>query len=552
MVKRLAVLCLISALLCGIMVNAVETGEGEEHRLLGDSVYHPIMRLCATPLADAAYRIGNGPGSLIVPDTLHNGLSFGQLCSLSAADDLARDRFHERGRTVLHQLSRLTAERIAAVWQIVSVDATDTICYRIASGRNSSQNVLSSYLLHHLMALRLAGRTADGVLSEQQGLLRALSWEAAAQGFLVDAFSSGHLLVDQQDPWWRWQRRNRIEAHHYHRDQGVYVINSRGDVWRTYGDRLMHWHAPAYRAVVQAGRSSLQEVLAVFFLMSGFGLPEQLSSWLDSMALEILPQQWVSSWLFQRAGADYYATLRLPTLLLLPMPVSATWSVRTQERDEYGVRRHHHFPQLSDPGLHDPDLSGIDTEFLYPRSAVPEWMIPVPLRGDLPRPVDSLIKNDPDWASVRWVQNRYALPSYKGALVHLGGQVTSVNGAWRSGALLGLGYGFWDDLIVVKNVSVSAVLQNSAIEWGKLLLVPSVGGGLATGSGRIKALRFETGLAIDLSSDGHGIGSMAAIGIDSRVYALRFTNAGISWRLKYQWFNLKGLRHGPCLELLLH
>ncbi len=552
MMKRVAALCLTASLFWGIGIINVQAWERNEHRLLGDSVYYPIMRQCATPLADTAFLVGEGVGSFALPHSLWNGHTFGQLCALQAADDFVRDRFHERGQTILEQLRRLTAERIATAWQHASAMSTDTDNSAAEAHHLQARNVVSAYLVHHLMALRLAGHRAGPDLSEQQVLVSALQWEVIAQGYLADAFSSGHLLVPLSGPLAWLQRRNSIEAHNYHRNQGVYVVNSRGDVWQTFGDRLLHWYAPTYRAVLEACRYSLREVLVVFYQTSTCTMPRELEFWLDSIVPDLSPRQLVSSWLSERDGADYYATLRMPTLLLLPMPTAATWSFRTPNRDEHGIRRHRHFPQLHEEGLHDPDLTNIDREFLYHRSGVPDWLIPEPFRDNPPVHPDSLIKKHPDWASVRWIQNRYAPPSYKGVLVHIGGQVTCQSGSWRTGSLLGIGYGLWDDLILLKNISFSAVILPSVHEPRRLLLVPSVGGGLAIGSGRLKALRVEGGLAIGLRSEYDDIGGMLAVGIDSRTYALRFTNAGITWRLKYQWFHLNRLLHGPSLELILH
>ena len=119
--------------------------------------------------------------------------------------------------------------------------------------------------------------------------------------------------------------------------------------------------------------------------------------------------------------------------------------------------------------------------------------------------------------------------------------------------MFAIGYGLWDDLILFKNVSIGVAMASSITESGRLLLVPSVGGGLTIPAiNWLKALRLEEGIAIRLESGRDKTGGMFAIGLDSRVFPLRFTNAGITCRLKYQWFYLDRTRHGPCFELILH
>jgi len=547
---------IIALLTWGVGISNTLAWEENEHQLLCDSAYQATMRCYTSPLDDTAFLVGSETINFALPNTLWNRHTFGQMCALEASGDFAPHRFHEPGRTTLEQLRPLTACRIALAWQDVSgieINAAGSVAVRPTSEAYHLQarNVVCAYLLHHLMALRIAGYQESSDLTEQETLLSALRWEAIAQGYLADAFSSGHLLVPHSGPFARLQKRNNVEAHNYFRNQGVYVMNSRGYVWQTFGDRLLHWHAPTYRAVLEACQYSLREVLVVFYQAGEYEMPEELTSWLDSVAPGISPRELVSSWLGDRDGAEYYATLRMPTLLLIPMPITATWSHRTQDQDEHGIRRHHHYPQLRHQGLHDPGLTGEEAEFLYSRTAVPDWLIPAPYLTAPPVHPDSFIKKDPDWASVRWVQNRYAPPSYKGTLIHFGGQVTFRGREGRAGGLVGLGYGLWDDLILLRNVSFSATILPSVHEPRRVLLVPSFGGGFPLGFGRLKALRSEGGLAIGLRSEFDDIGSMLGIGIDSRVWPLRLTNAGITWRLKYQWFYLDRLLKGPSLELIL-
>jgi hypothetical protein len=233
------------------------------------------------------------------------------------------------------------------------------------------------------------------------------------------------------------------------------------------------------------------------------------------------------------------------------MPVAATWSVRTDERDPHGIRVHHHYPQLREDGLHDPDLTDIDIEFLYPRSTMPEWMVPEPLRSGKSENATRLIKNDPDWASVRWVQERVVAPSSKGLLVHFGGQLFVDTDKTRHCGMVGLGYGIWDDLLLIKDVSISAMLMPSFYEPNHQLLVLSGGLGLdLPGDGVMQRLRFDIGPVFGLSSEFHDVGTALALGLDTRVLRTPFGDAGITWRVKYQWFNLDQSVSGPALEMI--
>jgi hypothetical protein len=294
------------------------------------------------------------------------------------------------------------------------------------------------------------------------------------------------------------------------------------------------------------------ELLVVFFHSGPLKMPKTLKSWLHSIAPDQPVEQVVSAWLESKNGDEYYVTDRMPSLMLLPMPVAATWSFRTNVIDTHGICKRYHYSQLREEGLHDPDLNGIDEKFLYPRTSMPDWMVPEPFRREPGATPNELIRSHPDWASVRWIQIRYAPPSYKGILLHLGGQLTLNGGDSRVASMVGVGYGFWDDLILLKNVSASLSLLPSVHEPERTLLVPTAGFGLAFSPIEyLKALHVEAGLAVGLNSEYDDVGSVFAAGLDSRVLPLGFTNAGITCRLKYQWFGFDPTLHGPSLELIL-
>jgi hypothetical protein len=46
----------------------------------------------------------------------------------------------------------------------------------------------------------------------------------------------------------------------------------------------------------------------------------------------------------------------MPSLLYIPMPVGAAWSVRTDMKDKYGIYIRRNYPQFIENNFHDPDL----------------------------------------------------------------------------------------------------------------------------------------------------------------------------------------------------
>jgi hypothetical protein len=490
------------------------------------------MRQCAASVEDTIYILGSGAKTVHIRAAAASSESFGDRVAAFAGNDFARDRYHWHGRTILQQLGEYTRS---------GPDDFDS----------SEANVISAYLRYHLLALQdalAAGESQDDLSAKLADVLRI---EARAQGYLADAFSAGHILSRKRVLVEGWQKRNRIEAHHFHRDRGVYVINARGDCWQTFGDGLLHWYQPTYRMVLKACQTSLKEVLLVFCVSAGLEVPDTLTEWLSTIAPGLSPAEVATKWMSGHDGAAYYKDVRLPSLMLLPMPVAASWRFRTGVVDEDGELRKHHYPQLKENGLHDPELDNIDVEFLYSKSAVPSWMVPEPLRSGSVAAAHALIRSNPDWTSVRWVQRRNAPPSYKGLLIHLGGQMTVGSDDTRLGGSVGIGYGFWDDLLLVKNVSVSASLLPSFHRPDERLVVLAGGGGLdLPGEGIIKVMRLDIGPALLQTEDATYLGSMLALGVDTRVFPLRFTNAGITLRARYQWFNLDQSVSGPAVELV--
>jgi hypothetical protein len=519
-------------LLLGWNATTSRAWDKEEHRSLADSVFVEVMHECASSDDSAGFVLIASDDTVTISRTAWNGATFGERTALHAADDFASAHFHERGKTIPEQLA-------------------STLSGSSGSHRKP-HNAAAAFLTEHLQALRLAAQATDADTDVAEILRWALERESVAQGYLADAFAAGHILSYREGLLTSLARRNRKEAHDYHRDRGVYVINGRGEVWQTFGDGLLYWYPPTYHPIFEACTTSLRELLVTWYLSHGATLPDTLTRWLEGVVPGRPVQESVARWLSDATGPEHYTNYRMPSLMYLPMPVAAAWSFRTDSLDQHGVRIRHNYPQLREAGLHDPDTEGLDADFLYARASVPDWMIPEPLQGASSGGADRLIKSEPDWTSVRFTQERTAPPSYKGLLVMMGGQLTVCEGQSRLGGSLGLGYGIFDDLLLVKNVSVATTFMPSFHEVNHRLLTVTAGLGVdLPGNGWPKALRLEGGGAFGLGKDFDDFGPVFAIGLDSKVIPLGFTYAGISWRLQYQWFSLDRPVSGPALTFIL-
>jgi hypothetical protein len=117
----------------------------------------------------------------------------------------------------------------------------------------------------------------------------------------------------------------------------------------------------------------------------------------------------------------------------------------------------------------------------------------------------------------------------------------------------GIGYGLYDDLILLKNVSGDLSVQGVAGEGDPWVVTLSVGGGFTFPVvPLIRALHLEGGPALVGHSSGTKVRGMTALGIDSRVFPLGFTQAGVTVRVKYVTL-LGDLKvRGLGFELILH
>jgi hypothetical protein len=532
------ILCLSVASLGNVLA-----WEKEEHRVVADKALAALL---------AEWNL------VSLKTKLTQEIKFGESCAQHAGPDSSAARHQRRGKTILEQLRPLSASLLEKVWdehrQTISSAAhkTTDVLSPAFSAEQPDQNVIVNYLLHHMIALRFAKISGEKKDRKDEVLYRALLYEARALSYLMDSFAAGHLLVTAGDSLFGLHPINNKTAYSFYRNEGVYVINSEGDVWQTFGNKILQWHAPTYRKVMDACMMSLRELFLVYYVSDDEAeIPEQLERWGQSVASGLSLEELVSQWTSTREGVEYYSVLKMPTLLLLPMPVSATWSVRTDERDEHDIFRRHNYPQLRDLGFHDPDLHGLDQEFLYPRSAIPDWMVPELLDRQNPA---RLIQSHPDLASVRFYQTRNFPPSYKGLLFHLGGGPAFKKRGSGFGSHIGLGYGLIDNLLVVHKSSIDLELMPSFDEGRRSLLVPSLGFGLKlpSPSHLWDAYRFEIGYAIGLRSPYKKDGLKFAFGIEFPTITLGFTYAGLTIRLMYRRFSLERTLHGIFLDFVLH
>ena len=265
-------------------------------------------------------------------------------------------------------------------------------------------------------------------------------------------------MVRLSDPFAFLHPLNTKIAHDYYDNEGVYVIDSRGDAWLTFGDRLFELYAPTFEHSFNALTSSLRELFLVHSVyIDSAGIPDSLKAIIDpsqeSMTIPAVVRRWTETYDLK----DYYELLQMPTLLRLPVPISAAWSIAAGTPDS--LRHRVHYPQVreseQDPGFRDPDKADIDEEFLYPKQALPTWLLPdrwIPrdsLRGNRLSDLgagrretlaENLIRHDKTIASVRFEQERYIPPSYWGLILTCGGGYLASNGSTSGVAQVGVGY----------------------------------------------------------------------------------------------------------------
>lgn len=570
-------LCLIFS-----CVSLLIAADKDEYRRIADSSFAAVLRECGAKEEHERWCLTLSP--LCIRKILWMDKSFGRVTSGSVGDDLSYARFQERGRTILEQLQLLDSSRIGAIFgEDVGKRGIGTFS-KLPSAEISDANVIVNYLVHHLIALRHASEAGIQGGNGAASLERALIFEAISQSYLIDAFSAGHILVPLSDKISFLHPRNNKEAHNFYNGQGVYVLNSRGEAWQTFGDRLLEWYAPTFRHIFEACCTSLRELFLAYYVSAQAAiLPQKLELWAKSVAGEKPISIMVNEWLTAHNGQRYYSDFKMPSLLLPPMPVSATWSLRMRDADEHGIHHRKHYPQIratsEDPGFHDPSLDGIDDEFLYQMESLPEWMQPqawLPpdsLRGKkftelLPHRRKSLagnlIKRDKNVASVRYMQERYYAPMYWGLLFHAGGGYLldsgTSSGIWSAGVGYAPALALLPDVPLLDRLSLDLTYTQFTENNPRRLL--SISGGLSLGLypyrvgtkkhfRYLEYLRLEGGYVWGLRSLLKSHGALLALGLESGIIPLGFTYAGISLRLKYQLMLLRNTLHGVSLDFIL-
>jgi hypothetical protein len=528
-----------------LLSNAVLGWEKEEHLLLADRAFACVLADLDVKLRHPLIFNSGSGFSIELDKKLSQGRTFGEISAMASIPDISFSRFQERNKTILQQLQSLPASLFDKVWN--EHGRRDLL-----SAALSNKNVIVNYLLNHVLSLRLAKQAAEEKVNGKEAFRRALIYEAFALSYLADAFSSGHLLVPLSD----WLRDlhpvNNKDAHNFYCNEGAFVLDSQGNAWQTFGDGLLNWYAPTYNHVLEACITSLREVFLVYYVSIPDGIvPGKLKKWGESVSNGASLEELAKKWTSRQSGQDYYSFTRMTALLLIPMTISAAWSVRTKEIDKHCIHQRKCYPQFREQGYFDPGLEEIDKKFLYSHKHVPDWMIPDFLPNERP---EDLVKLNPDCASVRYTQTRNFPPSFKGLLFHTGGGMAfRINGNNPVG-MIGLGYGLINDLIFFNNFSLDINMMPGFGKHHRLLLLPTVGFGLLLPRplNLWKAYRFEIGYTWSLRSQGKDSGLNLAGGIEFPPIPLGFTYAGLTIRLMYRKFFMERSRHSVALELVFH
>ena len=520
--------------------------EKEEHQMLADLTLDSTLSFCGINFNDSLIFMPSEAGDISISKILWHKLTFGNISSFFAGDDISQPHCHLRSHTIMQQLEPLLESYINDTWGRIKEAPDD-----IQTIEDSNQNAVFNYLLYHIIALRFARLAGEEAVHKSEKLKYALTCEAAAQSYLSDTFSSGHMLLSVSDFLAPLNRLNIQIAHDYYCFEGVYVVNSQGDSWQAFGDKLLRWYPYSFNKVFEACKTSLRELLLVYFTSQiNVDIPINLREWAESITPAITPKELSNLWVTSTNGVKYYSEIKMPALLFIPMPIAAVWSVRTKLKDQYGIHVRKYYPQLIEERFHDPDLTEIDDGFLYSKNSMPVWMIPEFLPNDT---LQNLIRNCSDVASVRYVQDRYIPPSYMGYLLSISGSLQSINRKNIFGASVGFGWGFSDEFLFILNkpaffVSAIKLLDNNH-DW---LLMANFGLGINTPIFSIIFPHIECGFVRGFQSSVSENGGMYAFGFDYETIPLGFTYAGLTVRLKYQFLFLNTTIRSPTLEIILH
>ena len=520
--------------------------EKEEHQMLADLAFDSTLSFCGINSNDSLIFFPAKNGIITISKRLWNGQSFGNTSAFFSGDDILQASCQLRGYSIMQQLEPLSASYIDEVWNRVKESPND-----IHSIEVSNQNAVFNYLLYHLIALHFANLSGNEVDGANEALRNALNYEAVAQSYLSDTFSSGHMLLSNSDFLAPLNSFNIQVAHDHYCSEGVYVINSNGHCWQAFGDKLLQWYPYPFNKVFEACAASLRELFLVYFTsMENVEIPVNLEKWASSISPGITSEELSNLWISKNDGVKYYSEIKMPTLLFIPIPVSSSWSVWTDTEDEYAIHRRKNYPQLMEEKFHDPDLDKVDLGFLYSKYSMPGWMIPEFLPSDS---LQNLIKYNPEIASVHFVQNRNFPPSFKGYLLTAGVTYVFNNDNNSVGSSLGFGWGFGDLSLLVfikPTVFVTAMhLFGDSPAW---ILSADVGVGINASVFGICKPYMELGSTWGSQSPYNGYAGNYAVGLDSETLPLGFTYAGLTFRLKYEIIIFDKTMYSPVFEIILH
>jgi hypothetical protein len=308
--------------------------EKYEHQISADLALDSTLSFCGIKFTDTLIFLPGKRNDIILGKMIWKGKSFGKISAIFSGDDISQSRFHIKGYTIKQQLEPLSAEFIDKVWERIKNLPSD-----IKSVEVTNQNVVFNYLLYHIIALRFAELSGKKYDADGEYMRYALIYEAVAQSYLSDAFSAGHLLLNLTDFLAPLNSYNNQIVHDFYCSEGVYVLNAQGDCWRAFGDKLMQWYSPSFNRVLEACVKSLCEVFLVYYVSNNIEIPQHLSKWVKLIANGITLGALSDSWVTTNDGGKYYSEIKIPALLCIPTPIAATWSVRTEQKDRYGIHK---------------------------------------------------------------------------------------------------------------------------------------------------------------------------------------------------------------------
>lgn len=486
-----------------------------------------------------------------IPEELWAHATFGDISERLVGNDIRPSRFHELGKTIWEELGYLTREALEARWSEASRPGARTAVERgaedgLALLERGEGNVVASYVALHVLALRFAAMTGN----TGSTLRLALVYEAAAEAYLRAAFFAAHMRVPFGSPFWSLHAENTRRMHHHFRDTGLFVQNSSGDTWQTFGDDVLESHPPTYRFVLEASATSLRELFLVFLLRAKNepGALRLVVSSLSDTDLIGAAQTWtpryrdiirghhallpptqlanrflvnatlgdlqtrIERWLGSSDAPETYLRSNdafMPTLRFLPIPVAASMV----ERDSTGVFSSYEHPQLEDAGYHDPELSAAELRHLPSRSQFP-------MTADVRR-------WQPEYVSVLYPAPHAYPPSFLGLRTDVGLAQLAGEGGSTIGFAAGLGYawpaGLYD--VFLRVGYISGVGDGFLIgSFGPRVENPFPGGGLRW----IDAFLLEIGYVHDLEGSWSESGGVLGLSAVTRAWSglTPFVNMG--------------------------